>query len=401
MIASVRRSHALTAAGIGLLFLTVFLGGGCGSQHASAAPRSLPGAWFPYQQGWLGGDGAYSIPLGGDRSLWIFGDTLTGAATATSRKQATGFTHNSIAISTCPLRRDCTFRYYWAGMNTSKPKPVFSAKGSDWYWPMDGFVYHGTLYEALMQMHATGAGGASGFAYSGVQLASIKNYTAPPSRWSVSYQKLNTGGTAIPGVSIVVREGPDGNPDPSNPHGANYAYFFSLVGNKRISKHLALLRLLLSELARAARPGNAPWEYLTSGATWRPWPKDDTALPSDNAAVLKPGASEMTIRYHRFTNQWIAVFPVGMAKAAYYCISPPIKGPGGPPEKLYAYPEMKSPNPNYTRHVFCYVAREHIELEAPGQIFFTYACNSTQEKEIIDNMNLYHPVVVTRPLPHR
>jgi len=34
---------------------------------------------------------------------------------------------------------------------------------------MDGFVYNGTLYLALMQMHATGSGGAFGFAYSGAQ----------------------------------------------------------------------------------------------------------------------------------------------------------------------------------------------------------------------------------------
>jgi len=97
-------------------------------------------------------------------------------------------------------------------MGTGTQGAVFSAPGSDWFWPMDGFVYNGTLYLALMQMHATGSGGAFGFAYSGAQLASVPNYTASPSQWIVTYQNLNTGENAIPGASVIVGQGPGGNP---------------------------------------------------------------------------------------------------------------------------------------------------------------------------------------------
>jgi hypothetical protein len=117
---------------------------------------------------------------------------------------------------------------------------MFSVPGSptDWFWPMDGFVYNGTLYLAFMQMHATG-GGAFGFAYRGTQMASISNYTAPPTRWSITYQNLNTGGNAVPGASIVVAQGPNGNPDPSNPQGACYAYFFTVVPVNNSSPYMA------------------------------------------------------------------------------------------------------------------------------------------------------------------
>jgi hypothetical protein len=71
----------------------------------------------------------------------------------------------------------------------------------------------------------------------------------------------------------------------------------------------------------------------------------------------------------------------------------------GPSENLYSYPEMQPVNPNYTAHVFCYAAKEHLELETAGRIFFTYACNSTQASDVGNNMNLYHPVVVTQRLP--
>lgn len=389
-----------------LILLSVFSASSlllsCNGGTQPTSPPPAPAAasgYFPYEQGWLGGDGAYSVPLGGGRSLWIFGDTFVGPANATSRTQSTGFVHNSVAVSTCS-GQTCTFQYYWAGMNTSTPGPMFSPPNSDWFWPMDGFVYNGTLYLALMQMHATGSGGAFGFAYSGAQLASISNYTAPPGSWSVTYQNLNTGGSAVPGASIVVAQGPNGNPDPSNPQGASYAYFFTVVpSNNSSTPYMALLRLPVSQLNSAARPGNTSWEYLKSNSTWSAWLDTDTALPSDNAVVINPGATEMTVRYHSSTNQWIAVNPVGLDNQAHYSLSSSMTGSWGQSRNLYSYPEMQMTNPNYTANVFCYAAKEHVELETAGQLFFTYACNSTQPSDITKNMNLYHPVVVMQPLP--
>jgi hypothetical protein len=332
--------------------------------------------------------------------VWIFGDTFVGPASATSRAQATGFVRNSVAISTCS-GQNCTFQYYWSGTGTSNPGAAFAAPGNDWFWPMDGFVYNGTLYLALMQMHATGTGGAFGFAYSGAQLASIANYTAPPAQWSVTYQNLNTGESAIPGASIVVNQGPGGNPDPSNPQGANFAYFFTVVPVSSTSPpYMALLRLPLSQLNSAARPGNTAWEYLKSDSSWADWPDTDTVLPADHAAVISPGATEMTVRYHSSTDQWIAVFPLGLDNKAHYSLSSFLTGGWGQPEDLFSYPEMQPGNANYTANVFCYAAKEHVELEATGQLFATYACNSVQASDVTSNMNLYRPVVVVQALPN-
>jgi hypothetical protein len=281
-------------------------------------------------------------------------------------------------------------------MGTSQPAPVFAAPGSDWFWPMDGFTYKGTLYLALMQMHSTGSGGAFGFAYSGSQLASISNYTAPPSQWVITYQRLNTGGSAVPGISIVANQGPGGNPNPADPQGASYAYFFTGVGSP---PYLALLRIPLADMNSVARPGNSDWQYLNTSGNWEAWQGTATALPSDNAAVINPGATEMTVRFHSSTNQWIAVYPQGLDNAAYYSLSASLTSGWGVPEELYSYPEMQPGNANYTPNVFCYAAKEHVEFETAGQLFFTYACNSTVESDVTNNMNLYHPVVETQALP--
>jgi hypothetical protein len=43
--------------------------------------------------------------------------------------------------------------------------------------------------------------------------------------------------------------------------------------------------------------------------------------------------------------------------------------------------------------------KEHTESGTAGQLVFTCVCDSTVESEIVDNMNLCHPVVVIRSLP--
>lgn len=50
--------------------------------------------------------------------------------------------------------------------------------------------------------------------------------------------------------------------------------------------------------------------------------------------------------------------------------------------------------------VFCYAATEQVELETAGQIFFYLRLQlRLAERCHNNNMNLYHPVVVTQALP--
>jgi hypothetical protein len=159
--------------------------------------------------------------------------------------------------------------------------------------------------------------------------------------------------------------------------------------------------LPLSQLKSAARPASTGWEYFKTDSTWATWQGAQTALPSDHAAVITPGATEMTVRYHSSTNQWIAVYPAGLDNTAHYSLAASLTGPWGQSQNLYTYPEMQSSNANYTPNVFCYAAKEHTELETAGQLFFTYACNSTQLSDVTNNMNLYRPMVVTQTLPSK
>lgn len=382
------------------LFLAAFLFcGGAGTTALASTGIQQAGAGFKYQQGWLGADDAYSIPIGDGRSLWVFGDTFIAPSEGAPRSASSLFIRNSIGITTCASAGKCAIDYFW-GHKDGKPDSFFRAPvATDWLWPMDGFVQDGVLYIGMMQMHADGKG-AFGFAITGTLLASVANYTAPPDQWKVNYQDLNKGGDALPGVSIVVRQGPKGNPDPGDADGASYAYFFTLVqGHLAGDQHLTLTRIPLDKLSNSARPASKAWEYLRHDGAWVAWNGADVALPKDNAILLAPGATEMTVRYHEPTKKWLAVYPMAFDKWAHYSLSSSLVKGWSPAKPLYEYPEMQPTNPNYAEHVFCYALKEHPEFEQSDKMMFTYACNSTDEKEVLANPNLYRPVMVTLSFP--
>ncbi|HSM88621.1 MAG TPA: DUF5005 domain-containing protein, partial [Desulfobacterales bacterium] len=80
---------------IGLLFLAA-----CQAQpRLRVEPLPLYDAAFERTPGWTGGDGAYSTALGGERVLWMFGDTFVGRV-QNGRRVDARLINNSAAIQT-------------------------------------------------------------------------------------------------------------------------------------------------------------------------------------------------------------------------------------------------------------------------------------------------------------
>lgn len=360
---------------------------------ASARSQVLP--LFPYENGWLGADAAYSIPLGSGKSVWLFGDTFVGGRAARTRAQRTGMPRNSIGISQCD-NKNCTMQYYWNRMYQPHPRAFFDIAGADWFWPLDGFIVQGALHVVLEEMHAVGTG-AFGFGNSALILATIPNFHEPPARWKINYQKILSGDSAVPGVSVVAGQS-NFDPYPKDPNGAAWVYFFTL---RKMSKQsvIALTRLPVVSLSRPAQ-SDGTWQYLSASDRWLPWTSPGV-LPADAKTVLNYGYTEFTVRYHPEQARWVAVAPSTTLTEgrAVYSLAPALGGPWSAPQTLLQYPETKKGNPDNTPNVFCYAAKEHPEFETAGSLIFTYACNSMVEEEIFKNMDLYHPVVVTRPMP--
>jgi hypothetical protein len=336
---------------------------------------------FPYTGGWEGADAAYSVPLEKGRTLWLFGDTFVGPSGDTGRKQVWGMPRNSIGIAECRVQKPCQPRYYWTKMATRMPRAFFDTGTDEWYWPMDGFVWKGRLYLMLSRFHAKGTG-AFGFESTGAVLATIPNYQASPAEWKVEYQAVLASTEVMPGVSIVLA--------------GKFAYFFTFV-NREGLRFTALARLPLERLNKAPIP-EGHWQYLTSDGQWKGW--RNSKLPGDAKQVMAEGYTEFTVRYHPEEQRWLAVMPSSILEGrGVYSTAPSLEGPWSRPQTLYRYPEMQPGNENYTKNVFCYADKEHPELEEPGVLVFTYACNSTVLDEVMKNPRLYHPVVVTVPMP--
>ncbi len=329
---------------------------------------------FPYQDGWLGADAAYSIPINESTTLWLFGDTFVGKERAPQT-----MIHNSIAIRSCH-KGDCRVTYWWTGMHTQRDSAFFQTTETDYFWPLDGFAYKDKLYIFLEQMHATGAGGAFGFDYSQIMLATISNIAATPSFWKISYSTIAKGGEVVPGIATVI---------PAHQTGTQYVFVFTLFRQLPSAPICGLLRLPLAELAHADE--TTKWEYLATGSKWRVW--GQSTAPADALKLLDGNITEMSVVYHPDAAKWLAVYPTPgfLSKAAAYSTASELGGPWTESRRLFEYPEMQKNDPSYTPHVFCYAAKEHPELEKKGEIDVTYACNSTDEQEIFRDLRLYRP----------
>lgn len=364
---------------VGNLFVLSLL-----SQDISPTPqnngqsRQLPD--FSYTQGWLGADDAYSVPIGPNKSVWLFGDTFVANSHTRLRSQYKVMVRNSVGVSVCEPSASCTMRYFWQKLDGSKPRSFFDTETDDlWYWPLDGFLDRKSLYIALLAVrNKPGATSedAFGFEIVGTRLAIINDAEIQPEKWHTTIQDL-TDARLWAGTSIV----PDGK----------YILWYTQVNKGEGHGYMTAIRIPREDMANASRA----WEYLRKDGQWV------TGLAREDAMhLIEQPISEMSVRYHPSIHKWLALstgpeFP--SPRAVVRSADSPI-GPWSSPQTLYEFPEMKRDNPGYDRDTFCYAVKEHTDF-TDTEIALTYACNSMVVAKTIANMNIYRPRVVILDLP--
>lgn len=328
---------------------------------------------FPYDDGWLGADAAYSIRLSDSKSVWLFGDSFVGEP---GRKNRSGskMVSNTIAISSC-AGGTWRIRYYWRNRRAKLPQPFFISGVEQFhYWPLDGFYVNGTLYVALAKIVDQPKGGPFGFEMIGVRLAKIANPLDDPTRWTVKYLDLSDSKVAFPGVATIVS--------------GDHVYLYTVLDDAQHKSHPMILARI--PIAQLDRPRDAI-EYLANDGTWKAgggW--------QDARIIIDRGATEMSVRYHASIKKWIAVQngPQPFSHEIVIRKAPALEGPWSEPESIYSFPEMKKSDPRYDQDTFCYAAKEHAEFtSATGSTVVTYACNSLELRKQIENMTIYRPQV--------
>lgn len=351
------------------------------AENALSAPRA-PGdsqcvPTFPLKSPWFGADGAYSIPLPDGRSVWIFGDTLYGDKRVVNGKDPR-MVRNSIGISSCTNGK-WNLEYVIRRDDQGQMQDFFHAQHkSTWYWALDGFVYNDGLWVTLLCVRKSAAPKPEGldFETCGADLAKVSGLNGDPQKWKVGYFPLVSDGVAAyPSATTVVSGG--------------YVYLFALY--EKGSRPTLLTRIPLGGLGDPAKN----LQYYAESGNWK-----QGFVPADAMTVMKPGASEMSVRYHPELKQWLAVFksPDLSSDEVLVRTAPQITGPWSQGKVIYHIPEMKKGSPGYDKDTLCYAGKEHPEFREPGSILFTYVCNTANVPSLVTNSQIYFPKVVRVPL---
>jgi hypothetical protein len=323
----------------------------CGRSPAAPPPPPTPpeGSWpeadrlFHVEPRWLGGDAAYSIDLGGDRSLWLFGDSFVTAAGGGTRRDAT-MVHNSAAIQ---RGRDPTSATLAFALPAGAPRSFFAEDGARWHWPAGGVrLASGPLVVFLWIVESSDAG--LGFASAGWRVARVDAPDDDPSTWkTVLLDPPPQAFDAVAGSAITL----DGS-------------FVVSLATRFEGTHAGFLARFRQEDLAAGLVAPEWW----SGAA-RGW----TAAGLPEAVIDDAGNTEGSLHFDARSGRWVHVASRGFgATTIAVRTAPALEGPWSAPQDVFSPPESSGTHP------FVYAGKAHPEVdgEDPSLLVVTYATNS-------------------------
>ena len=370
-----------------LLFLSITL---CScslllpEKYSTAVSQSQCLPAFPDKDGWYGGDGAYSIKLDKEHTLWLFGDTFV--APQEGRKDRINMDvilGTTMGVSTCSAKNEFQIQYY---LNHKGAKFVSAFGENEWLWPQDPFIANGVLYIPLISI-APGdkEGEVFNFKVAGHKFVRVKDFSAAgPREWKYDYidltSELPSEISAFAATSVVYND---------------YVYFYPFYVYSK--ENLKVFGNILARIPsnKIDNPAGAV-EYFTREGKW-----ENKLNPANVKVVLNACASELSVRYHPADRKWIAVYLSINNKGdqLFYQTADKLEGPWSEPKPLGTkVPEVDPQSPLYDKGNFCYAGKEHIEFSKDKNLVVTYVCNSSEDMQsqtsfIRRNLFLYRPVV--------
>jgi len=369
---------------------------GPGGEAASCWPA------FPYRDGWLGGDAAYSVVLSESETLWLFGDSFVGKP-GQSDRQGSSFIHNSVGVSRCQPGGQWEIQYAWGESPDGKPHAFLERPLPDtWWWLFDGFVHDGRLYLGLLEVERAPPSGPLGmpFKFTGVQLGRIANPHDDVKDWRMEEVSLSSEPGALPAAAMLVH----------GPH----VYLFSFLARSDGSFPRGLARLPLAALDGSPDDLSGALEYLARDGSWK-----RGLDPADSLVLMDDTATEMSVRFHPGVGRWLALYNYPDVGAEFPRVAPSdavwirtaerLEGPWSERQLLFRIPEL---SPDYAGghdpNTGCYAAKEYPRPGSDRRVTFTYVCNlftgpgqdpNAILGRLLLDMGLYRPIPVAVDLP--
>ncbi len=320
-------------------------------------------ALFHRDPHWAGGDDAYSIDLGGGRTLWLFGDSWIDPSAHGRRGRGATMIRNSIAVQTGADPSTAKIEFRWRPGADGRPASFFPEQGSDWFWPGDGVRLGRRLVLFLARVRATTGG--LGFEVYDWAAVRVDDPDADPAAWRWRWLgRPRTLPGLIIGFGAVLRSG-------------DHVYTYATRENAP-AHPTYLVRWPVGALAAGKLDRMEVWRGGGSG--WVPVGTDGS-----EPVRLFDGQSEFTVHRDDATGSYLALQTVGFGPADIAVRAAPApEGPWSPARALYRPPE-------YSRAgIMIYAAKAHPEL-AGADLMATYATNTFDFARQVADTTVYFP----------
>lgn len=338
----------------------------------NAEPWTQADRLFRTDSSWLGGDVAYSVDLGRERVLWLFGDSFVARDARADREHST-LVRNSVAIESGYDPSRACIKFYWKTQGGG-PASFFPERGNTWLWPADGVRLGAKLLLFFTRVRPNSRKDSLGFENFGWTAFLVRNPDEDPLEWAM--QRIdgpNNAWGVIVGAAVVAA--------------GHFVYVFSPA---EPSHDIYLLRWPLSSAANGDLASPEWWCGLGRG--WIAQQK----VARRPAAVFSGGSMEFSIQWDPQRQKFLEVQSVGFG-ASDIAIrwADRLQGPWSEPMKVYRPPESDRPD------AFVYAAKAHPELRSAA-LAVTYVANSSGGFQVLTrDPSIYYPRFVRLWFPAR
>lgn len=365
----------------------------------SAVPDQALTNLFRSSSQWCGADGACSVPIDEDTTVWFFGDTFVRkehrGTTAKSKlalqsklklqvksksdslaqdsASSFDFVNNTVAVQKLKIEK---LDFFWRNIN-GKRWPVLNPKtvgNKSYYWPGDGFLLDEKLFvvNKVIVPRLVKFPGDFGFEWKSDDLLRITNAGETPTKWQWKGVPLpEHNRTALMGTALLLN--------------GDFAYFYSSL--QKFARGPAVHPTGVARIPQRAllAMDMSKFEFW-NGKTW---------VPDINEAsvIFEDGASEMTVTELEGEPYLVTTYMAPMSSDICMRFARKPEGPWSDPIKVYQCPEHLEVV--LGRRTAVYSAKAHPEFSHHrDEIVVSYCPNPGEMKHYLARPDLYYPRII-------